>query len=43
MLTVAQLAPLKSSDSYFYEALVKIAATVNAAIQNARVACRFAR
>lgn len=37
MLTVAQLAPLKSRDPYLYETLVKIVAAVNAASQNAGV------
>ena len=37
MLTVAQLAPLKSTQPYLYETLVKIVAAVNAASQNAGV------
>ena len=37
MLTVAQLAPLKDSDPYLYETLVKIVAAVNAASQRAGV------
>jgi hypothetical protein len=37
MLTVAQLAPLKSRDPYLYETLVKIVSAVNAASQNAGV------
>src|SRR2546428_5667883 len=37
MLTVAQLAPLKDRDSYLYETLVKIVASVNATSQRAGV------
>jgi hypothetical protein len=37
MLTVAQLAPLKSTQPYLYETLVKIVSAVNAASQNAGV------
>ena len=37
MLTVSQLAPLKSSDPYLYETLTKIVAAVNAASQSSGV------
>lgn len=37
MLTVAQLAPLKSSDPYLYETLSKIVSAVNATSQSAGV------
>jgi len=37
MLTVAQLAPLKSRDPYLYETLVKIVSAVNATSRNAGV------
>ena len=37
MLTVAQLAPLKTKDPYLYETLAKIVGAVNAASQNAGV------
>lgn len=37
MLTVAQLAPLKSKDPYLYETLTKIVSAVNATSQNAGV------
>jgi hypothetical protein len=37
MLTIAQLAPVKNSDPYLYETLVKIVAAVNAASQHAGV------
>jgi hypothetical protein len=37
MLTVSQLAPLKTRDPYLYETLVKLISAVNAASQNAGV------
>ena len=37
MLTVAQLAPVKTKDPYLYETLVKVVNAVNAASQNAGV------